>query len=822
MEKRFALFLILSALVLVLHMVYHGLVHPPEAPREAPPEPAPWEEPLAEPPLEEPDVPPIDEPDPDPPPPVDEPVERIDPDPVETPPEPLLDPPPEPEVEPEHVTLGSLAGDSPYRLLVTLTNRGAAIERIEMGRRRAEGGFRYRQLDRHLAYLGHLALSDAPEGGARIGVVGDGTPAALARPVSPDTAAGLETGDVIRQLDDWSIESSRDVYFFLQDREPNQTVRVTVRRPGADDEEQELEFLVDLTDEPLNLIQPEINPHADTGQPDPLSFLLTLLRVGERTVERGRDEISGLAALRDGYWEVHRLDEEEAPGVEFRKRLPPNLLERLGVEGDLEIAKRYSLAAMSADAQDAWDSHGYHLNLEIAIHNRGSEPQQVAYRLDGPNGLALEGWWYTRKIHPRRFAGVGARDVVWRTPAAGHNMIGAPEIYREASEAEERQVPLSIPLFDIGQQQLIEYVGVDSQYFSVVLMPDRQEDLRDAVFAGATAMPAGPVGEKPSQWVKTTNSTFRLDSPVRTLEPGEAWSQRFTVFAGPKRRDLLNHYGLDDLIAWGWFWMIARPLSRVLHFFAWLPLVNYGLAIILLTVLVRSAMTPLSRKAARNAQMMQELAPEMKRIAEKYKNDMEKRAAAQRDLFAKHNYNPLGGCLLMFVQLPIFVGLYRALSIDIQLLQEPLIPGLQWCSNLAGPDMLWYWEPYLPAILANPGTGWLGPYLNVLPILTIVLFLLQQKMFMPPATDEQTQMQHRMMKFMMIFMGVLFFKVPSGLCVYFIASSLWGIAERKFLPPAKPTPGGPATSRPAPRPDNRSPSNGDPRRSRSKKRPKKR
>jgi YidC/Oxa1 family membrane protein insertase len=228
--------------------------------------------------------------------------------------------------------------------------------------------------------------------------------------------------------------------------------------------------------------------------------------------------------------------------------------------------------------------------------------------------------------------------------------------------------------------------------------------------------------------------------------------------------------------------MIAKPLSAVLHFFERLPLVNYGLAIILLTVLVRSCMVPLSRKAAKNAQMMQQLAPEMKQIAEKYKDDMEKRAAAQRELFAKHNYNPFGGCLLMLIQLPIFIGLYRALSVDIELRQAELIPGVQWCSNLAGPDMFWFWSPFMPSFIGAE-TGWLGPYLNILPIVTIALFLVQQKMFMPPATDDQTRMQQKMMKFMMIFMGVLFFRVPSGLCVYFIASSLWGIAERKLLPP---------------------------------------
>ena len=96
--------------------------------------------------------------------------------------------------------------------------------------------------------------------------------------------------------------------------------------------------------------------------------------------------------------------------------------------------------------------------------------------------------------------------------------------------------------------------------------------------------------------------------------------------------------------------------------------------------------------------------------------------------------------------------------------------------------MAWYWKGILPDFLASE-TGWLGPYLNIFPIITIVLFIWQQKMFTPPATDEQTQMQQNMMKYMMIVMGVMFFKVPAGLCVYFIASSLWGIGERKMLPP---------------------------------------
>lgn len=134
----------------------------------------------------------------------------------------------------------------------------------------------------------------------------------------------------------------------------------------------------------------------------------------------------------------------------------------------------------------------------------------------------------------------------------------------------------------------------------------------------------------------------------------------------------------------------------------------------------------------------------------------------------------------MFVQLPIFLGLYRGLNVDIALRGQPLIPGIQWCSNLAGPDRLFVWETWLPFLTAK--TGFLGPYFNILPIITVILFLVQQKLFMPPAVDEQTKMTQKIMTYMMVFMGVMFFRVPSGLCIYFITSSTWGIIERKLLP----------------------------------------
>ena len=112
-------------------------------------------------------------------------------------------------------------------------------------------------------------------------------------------------------------------------------------------------------------------------------------------------------------------------------------------------------------------------------------------------------------------------------------------------------------------------------------------------------------------------------------------------------------------------------MLAILHFFYGI-VGNYGIAIIMLTVLVRGAMFPISYKQTQNMARMQALKPEMDRINEKYKTDMQKRSQATQELYRKHNINPLGGCLPVFLQLPIFIGLYRALMVDVELRQSPL------------------------------------------------------------------------------------------------------------------------------------------------------
>ena len=321
----------------------------------------------------------------------------------------------------------------------------------------------------------------------------------------------------------------------------------------------------------------------------------------------------------------------------------------------------------------------------------------MAYRLDGPTGLPLEGWWYTYKTHPTQFGGAGVRDIVCKAFGGKHKMFTNPKIVKRTEEIKKEMEESPGALLDPATEMYIEptrlqYVGVDAQYFNSALLA-----VANPADPAATAqyefdhVAARTVGPKDPIRSSRTDVSFRLISPVHEVPAGGQYRQRFLIFAGPKQPKVLALYDLDDCITYGWFPWVAKPLQWVLHAFH-AVFRNYGIAIILLTVLVRGCMTPLGLQQVANAQKMQELAPEMKRIAEQHKNDMEKRAAAQRELFRKHNYNPLAGCLPMFVQLPIFIGLYRALSVDIELRQAPLIPGLRWCSNLAGPDMLLYWR----------------------------------------------------------------------------------------------------------------------------------
>jgi YidC/Oxa1 family membrane protein insertase len=636
-------------------------------------------------------------------------------------------------------TLGSLDPADPARMLVTLTSRGAAVERIELSNEQ------FHDQDDRSGYLGHLAATTVPEG-CRVGVVGPGTPAAR---------AGIVAGDVIVKVAGSPTADVRSLVEILAETKPGQKVAIDVVRDGSP---RTVEAALDRR--PLEVVRPEYRgaavADADGGRRDQLSFTLAVdSRDGRRRGEDGR-ELPG-HELADVDWETEATDDG---GVRFTRRLP----------GGMVVAKEYRLlpAAEGADP-------GYRLGLTVTWRADGDAGREsiVTYALDGPTGLPTEGWWYAQRV-ARDWSSLAVRDVAVRFAGEQTTLVSGLKIADQA---------LTHPASTVREGKPLSFAGVDALYFASALIP----------VAGGAEAPALAevrpiaVAEPPlAARKKLVDVTPRLVSQEIALAAGQATTHRYEIFAGPKKPELLRQFGaagaaMDDLVYYGWFGWVARPLIALLHGLH-AVIGNYGIAILLLTVLVRGAMFPLSRKQALSSQKMQALQPEMKALAEKYKNEPEKRTRATQELWRKHGVNPVSGCLPVFIQIPIFMGLYRALATDVELRQAPLFSSaIRWCSNLAAPDMLWDWSKLLPAFLSAP-EAWLGPFLNLFPLVTIGLMLWQQKLFMPPAVDEQQKVQQQVMNYMMWFMALMFFKVPCGLCLYFIASSLWGIAERLWMP----------------------------------------
>lgn len=696
---------------------------------------------------------------------------------------------------PEWRTLGSMDPTSGHFMLVTLNSRGAGIERIELTQRKENGRLKYRRVDVRSGYMGYFAANPLSTiNGVRVNVIGPGTPAAVAVCQDESVASGLQVGDVIVSLNGNAISNSVAMDEWMHGTEPGDQILVEVLR-GKDaendsalevdspedgsSESRSLKFTIVLSEHPLDLVRMAEIAGEDQipGNLSRLSSLMTVGKIGRREIAPGEKTLTAINDPGELIWTVAETPndspaaDEKGESIEFEVRLSDPEMKAAGGRA-IGMRRSYSLRPGS-----------FVLDMDVQIDNQSDQPQDLAYRLEGVNGITLEGWWYSNKISPN-WGGSAARDVVYRTATEGHELVSGYGLLKRARAA---ATPDDQNLFapdSPAPDRTLKYIGVDAQYFTVAYLPPEGQDAFTS-YRRATAALAVDASAIPDNQERAVNTTFYLDSAVATVPPGSSLKQSLRLFAGPKQPELFARYGLDDCIYYGWFSWPAKLLGQLLHLLSGVG--NYALAIVLLTVCVRGAMYPLSRKAAVNAQRMQELAPELKKITEKHKDDMEARVRAQRELQQRVGFNPLSGCLPMFVQLPIFIGLYRTLSVDIELRQAAFASWTTWASNLAAPDMLSYWGDWLWEYLSGRGTGWLGPYFNILPVLVMLLFLAQQKMFMPPATDEQTAMTQKMMSYMTLIMGLFFFRVPAGLCIYFITSSLWGIGERIYVKRTLPT-----------------------------------
>ncbi|MEM7783220.1 MAG: YidC/Oxa1 family insertase periplasmic-domain containing protein [Planctomycetota bacterium] len=671
------------------------------------------------------------------------------------------------------IAFGALDKEGKSRYLVTINKRGGTLRRVELNFRNIaeeDAPYEYRDMVWEGGYLGELECIELSSGKCTVQIVGQGTPAYL---------AGVEKGDVITSVDDEVIIDADDFQNVLANStEPGQTIRLGIKRDGVP-----MELSVKLTDKPIELVRPEPGWGEEDDFDYPESFVFSVL-VPNSQPDKGFPDLE--SGMRDQPWEV--VPSDDPTEIVLQYTVSEQSLKELEVPGPVIIRRRYRLPELTPETIGKLDSRTFHLEMVIEIENQSDQTQKLAFELDGPSGIPTETWWYGYKIHGNQTAigsiG-GARDVVGSTAANSYIFYGCSEIVAGAKKDPPKIYWLCDWQSSDPESKELFWAGVDAHYFNVSLIPSVQGESGFAT-SSVSAFLNGRKGDIPEipknvRLQRLMDVTFQMAAAVE-IKPKDTYSQSFDIFMGPKEAELLQNYGLGDVRTFGWFSWFSYILLGILHFFYWITGgFSYGLAIIMLTVLVRSFMIPFSRKAALNAQMMQMIQPELKEITEKHKDDLEKRTAAQRELYKKYNFNPLSGCLMAFIQLPIFYGLYKGLNVDIALRDQPLIPGMEWCSNLAAPDRLFEWQSWMPFGLGEEAS-WLGPYFNLLPILTMILFLMQQRLFTPPPTDDQQKLMQQMMTFMMIAMGVMFFKVPSGLCVYFITSSLWAVIERKLIP----------------------------------------
>ncbi|MCR9200601.1 MAG: membrane protein insertase YidC [Planctomycetaceae bacterium] len=436
-------------------------------------------------------------------------------------------------------------------------------------------------------------------------------------------------------------------------------------------------------------------------------------------------------------------------------------------DGQLKVTKAYRLKQVEvteANSQQELRSNAgaYTIEVELTVANLGQSATEVTYEIQGPVGVVMENKDHTRKYRDIKLEFLGDDDAV-TMPAK--KVIG---LYGDATG------PDDLKRQQVQQEEAwtaaFRYVGVDVQFFAALTTPLDERPVEEQTASPWIERAYPVLISEDDAMPNASDISFRMQSTTLALKGHSSVTHKFGFFVGPKRSSLLDPPPLEaeQVLDYGsWFGFIARfmhTLLDTLHGFG-LP---YVFAIIGLTVIVRGCMFPLSRKQAISAARMKELQPKINELKARYGDDKEKFAKAQMELWRKHKINPFGGCLPLLFQFPVFVALYSCLNTAVDLRLSRFL----WIDNLAAPDALFQMPFSLP---------FLGSDFNLLPCVTVVLFLIQQKLFMPPPADEQAEIQQKMMNFMTIFMGVMFWHVPAGLCIYFTASSLWGIAERKLL-----------------------------------------
>jgi YidC/Oxa1 family membrane protein insertase len=273
------------------------------------------------------------------------------------------------------------------------------------------------------------------------------------------------------------------------------------------------------------------------------------------------------------------------------------------------------------------------------------------------------------------------------------------------------------------------------------------------------------------------NELFRADLvyPALTVAPGAAASTTTRLIAGAKENAVLDKYEAEGVtkfsyaIDWGWFWFFEKPIFLLLRTLFHL-VGNFGVAIMLLTAIVRGIMFPVAQRGFASMAAMRAIQPKVKALQERYKDDRQKLQEETMKLYKEEGVNPLAGCLPMFLQIPVFFALYKVLMVSIDMRHQPFV---LWIKDLSAPDPLHILNLF--GLLPFDPPSYLG--IGILALILGCTMWLQFKL-QPAATDPAQQQMMSIMPWMMMFIMGPF---ASGLLIYWITSNLLTVAQQKYL-----------------------------------------
>ena len=292
------------------------------------------------------------------------------------------------------------------------------------------------------------------------------------------------------------------------------------------------------------------------------------------------------------------------------------------------------------------------------------------------------------------------------------------------------------------------WVGLVQHYFVSAWIPQAKEsqefytkDLGNKIFA---------IGTK---------------SNLSSIAPGASKDLSAKLYVGPQTHSELVKAapGLEYTVDYGWLSFIASPLFMILSMIQSL-VGNWGYAIILLTILIKLAFYPLSASGYRNMAQMRELAPRLQSLKEKFGDDRQKMQQAMMEMYKKEKINPMGGCLPILVQIPVFISLYWMLLASVEMRHAPFI---LWIQDLSAPDSLFGRIPEIVPLLG-------GMPIGLLPILMGLSMIIQTKLNPKPADPVQA----KVMMIMPLVFSIFFFFFPAGLVLYWLVNNVLSIAQQ--------------------------------------------